>query len=264
MCPQPVAARRPFAVTASRAVEEVARLAPLLPRHGGGGGAAADDASAAALSGAALAQQVVRADADAHAVVVSVLEVLVSVTGALPRPAASTLLVESGGLQLTAWLLGQAAVVGEALAWDTAGGGGALVPVAATGSGGAGGKAPVVGGWKAATVRWLRVAALSSALLGNIVEDCPQLRGDAARALAGAGGFAHLRLQLGRVPELPRLLHKFRSDASPAASSTSSSSPGRPSGSPTGSAAADARSKGGGGGAGRPAGPAPALGLPRV
>ena len=186
-----------------------------------------------------------------------------SVTGALPRPAASTLLVESGGLQLTAWLLGQAAVVGEALAWDTAGGG-AVVPLAAAAGGGAAsvGKASV-GGWKAATVRWLRVAALSSALLGNIVEDCPQLRGDAARALAGAGGFAHLRQHLGRVPELPRLLHKFRSDASPAGSSASSS-PGRPGGSPTGSAAADARSKGGGGGAGRPAGPPLALGLPRV
>lgn len=121
-------------------------------------------------------------------------------TGALPRPAASTLLAESGGLALCAWLLGSAVAVSELfrLGGDTGSG---ATPAA--------GDAP--SGSRGATAqRWMRVAALAAALVGNVIEDCPHLRGDAARALAGIGGFALLRQHLGFVVEVPRLLLKFR------------------------------------------------------
>lgn len=193
---QPLAARRPFSVSATRASDEVASLPPLSPR-----GAAADDddaTSAAALAAEAQRLRTARADPAALACVTSAMEVLVSVTGALPRPAASVLCAESGGLALCAWLLGSAAAVSEVLRL-----GSGTAPAPASDGAGAPSRA-------AAAQRWLRIAALAAALMGNILEDCAHLRGDAARALAGIGGFAHVRQYLGAVVEVPRLLLKFR------------------------------------------------------
>jgi hypothetical protein len=127
------------------------------------------------------------------ACVTSCFEVLVSVTGALPRPAASELFVECSGLKLCGWALGCTARASRDALSDGKQRDPGDETVASAGS-------PF----------WSRIGALSSALVLNVVTDCPSLHATANRELAAAGGVSFLRESLAHIPETERMLRMFQ------------------------------------------------------
>ncbi len=160
-----------------------------------------DQAAEAVDSLIGLSSEALISDPSACACVVSCLEVITSITGALPRSAAALLFVESGGLRLCAWALGRAATAVAASTPEST-----VVVVESVAESAASGEAFC-----------RRLGALCSAIVMNVIAECPEMCVDVFKALSGeslarrhdAIGLEYIRNHIGDIPEVQRMLRRI-------------------------------------------------------